>query len=207
MKITKLVHSCLVVETDTGNAIFDPGSFSRESGLVDMDNLPKLDYLIITHNHADHLDEEFVEAVANKFPGIKLAANREIKQQLSKLNLKEADSVCRSFEAPHEALPTGGPVPKNSGWHFIELSHPGDSLHFKETKKVLALPYVAPWGSTTEAVELAKKLKPAFVVPIHDWHLNDHARQWYAGLLKNSLEPAGIEFVDLPPGEPVEIRA
>ena len=204
MKITKLIHSCLVVETPGASALFDPGNFSWSSGLVKVNKLPKLDYLVITHNHADHLDEDFVEAVVERFPDIKLAANREVREQLAKLNLDSADDTCLEFDAPHEKLPMPGKPPANSGWHFGQFSHPGDSLHFDETRKVLALPYVAPWGSTTEAVELAAKLKPEYVIPIHDWHLNDQARQWYAGLLERALSGFGVEVLDIENG-PVEL--
>lgn len=206
MKITKLVHSCLLVETESKTALFDPGVFSKRDGLKKLDGIDSLDYLVITHSHPDHLDEEFIDEIAKRWPGVKLAANDQIRQQLAAFNLAEADDACVRFEAVHGPVPTGGAVPVNWGWHFDRLTHPGDSLGFSQTKEVLALPYVAPWGSTTAAVELAKRLKPKYVLPIHDWHLSDEGREWYAGLLTAALQPAGIEFIDLPPsGRGVEI--
>lgn len=204
MKLTKLVHACLLVEEEGKTALIDPGVFSRQAVLDKLAQLNNLNYLIITHNHADHLDEEVVDAVAKKFPQIQLAANAQINQQLSQLNLTVAGDDCFKFNAPHEPLPAGE-VPDNSGWHFGHLSHPGDSLSFNETRDILALPYVAPWGSTTQAVQLALKLQPKFVVPIHDWHLSEEARGWYAGLLERALAPADIKFVDLPMNQLVEI--
>lgn len=196
MKITKLVHSCLLVETDSATALFDPGSFSKGTVINQLQQLDKLDYLVITHNHQDHLDEELVGEIAKRWPQVKLAAGGEIRKQLESLNLPETDGSCQKFEAPHEVVPPGIENSVNSGWHFGDFSHPGDSLSFSETKSVLALPYVAPWGSTTRAVELAKELKPEYVIPIHDWHLNDEARVWYRGLLESALKPEGVQVLN-----------
>lgn len=199
MRITKLVHSCLLVETDSVTALFDPGSFSKEAVLNQLQQLDKLDYLVITHNHQDHLDEELVAEIVKRWPNVKLAANDEIRRQLAPFNLVDTDDACSEFGAPHEAVPTGSQVPNNSGWHFGDFSHPGDSFSFNETRKVLALPYVSPWGSTTRAVGLAKELKPEYIVPVHDWHLNDEARDWYRGLLKRSLDDVA-RVVDMSKG-------
>ncbi|HEX9594688.1 MAG TPA: MBL fold metallo-hydrolase [Candidatus Saccharimonadales bacterium] len=195
MKITKLVHSCLLVEGNDKTALIDPGAFSWQSVLVDLAKIARLDYLIITHNHPDHLHEPFVQAVKQRFPDVRLAANAEISQQLQNMGMLAADDACIGFEAAHEPVPSGGEVPINWGWHFDRLTHPGDSFGFTETREVLALPYVAPWGSTTAAVELAKRLKPKYVVPVHDWHLSDEARKRYAGLLVAALQPAGINVI------------
>jgi len=207
MRITKLVHSCLLVESDNQTAMIDPGAFSWQSGLVDWNKIARLDYLVVTHSHGDHLHQPFIEEIARRWPKVKLAANQEVTSQLETLGLEAADDgVNTQFTAPHEALPGGEQPPVNSGWHlFDRLTHPGDSLNFDETKEILALPYVAPWGSTTQAVELAKNLKPKAVVPIHDWHLSDTARDWYGGLLERALKPAGIKFVNLPNGQAVDI--
>jgi hypothetical protein len=50
---------------------------------------------------------------------------------------------------------------------------------------VLALPVVAPWGSTRRALELALELKPTYILPVHDWFLTPEAREWtYEGMAK-----------------------
>lgn len=206
MRIKKYGHSCVLVEENDTKALFDPGVFSKEQLLSALDDIDDLDYLVITHNHTDHFDIEAVAAIAKRWPEVRLAANEQTRRQLEDLNLGEADEACQPFEAPHEALPHGD-APKNTGWHFGEFSHPGDSLSFNETRSILALPYVAPWGSTTQAVELARQLKPKIVVPIHDWHLSPEARKWYGGLLARSLSETGIEFIDLPLGQAVTIDA
>ena len=60
MKITKFVHSCLLVEMPapiSRTALFDPGVWST----VDVNKLEYLDDIIITHEHGDHFDPELVK--------------------------------------------------------------------------------------------------------------------------------------------------
>ena len=53
MKITKFVHSCILVETPERVGLFDPGVFSERA--FNPETLQKLDDIIITHKHQDHL--------------------------------------------------------------------------------------------------------------------------------------------------------
>jgi L-ascorbate metabolism protein UlaG (beta-lactamase superfamily) len=208
MRITKFTHSCLLAEGET-SVLFDPGDWSWHGGSFNLGAIAKLDAIAITHNHADHCTADFVKALLAQFPAAAVVTNDEVMATLKQAGI-EADFVPSNsqltpFSAPHAALP-GGQPPKNMGYHFGEaLSHPGDSHDFDETKPVLALPFVAPWGSTTAAVELCRKLKPQKVLPIHDWHLSADGRDWYYGFLGQVLSAEGIELVPLNDGQPVEL--
>ncbi len=68
MKITKFVHSCLLVEAEGKVILVDPGDFSWGSGTFDIVKLNQLDKIVITHEHSDHFCEPFVKALAEKFP-------------------------------------------------------------------------------------------------------------------------------------------
>ena len=55
MKVTKFVHSCLLVEMPAPinrTALFDPGAMSVDA--LEVDSLEYLDDIIITHEHGDH---------------------------------------------------------------------------------------------------------------------------------------------------------
>ena len=63
------------------------------------------------------------------------------------------------IQIPHEKVLAL--APHNTLFHvFGELTHPGDSLQFSETKEILALPIQAPWGSMVASLEKAAQLKP-----------------------------------------------
>lgn len=208
MRITKLGHSCLFVQTDDRVAIFDPGVWSDG---FDIDALERVDRIIITHAHPDHFDIEKIRALIEKFPDAHIVCNQQI-QQLAKdqginATYREETQCTVRFDAPHEELPIpGASIPEENGYHFKDLiSSPGDSHSFFETKKVLAMPFIAPWGKTGDAVNKVLQLKPEYVLPIHDWHYTPEARKWLDGLLETALEGSGVKLLSSEPGLTHEI--
>lgn len=182
MKITKYIHSCLLVETPERVAIFDPGQFSWESQLINLDMLTRLDDIFITHEHPDHFYLPFLQALIAKFPEVRVTTNASIKQQLSDQGivtvLTEPHDGVELLTVPHESLAPLDEAPEHIGFHYLDyLTHPGDSQHFSESKAILALPMTAPWGSLVAAAEVAQNVKPRYIIPIHDWHWNQAARE------------------------------
>jgi L-ascorbate metabolism protein UlaG (beta-lactamase superfamily) len=209
MKVTKFTHSCLLVEDDETSVLFDPGNFSWNDGAFNLGEITKLDSIAITHNHPDHCSPDFIKALITQFPTANIVANDEVAGGLRQAGITTdflpSNQNLTLFEAPHAALPSGQ-LSLNTGYHFKQwLSHPGDSLDFRQTKPVLALPITAPWGSPVQAVELSRRLKPQKVLPIHDWHLSEAGRGWYYDFLSKTLSADGIEFVSLTDSKPASL--
>lgn len=210
MKITKYVHSCLVVETPDRVAIFDPGVMSAEALGVAIPGMSRLDDIFITHIHQDHGDPGLIKRLVEKFPDVRITATPETVTALAKDGIKASDQAPEGavfFDSPHEDVkPLFGEPPQEIGIHYLDkLSNPGDSHSFTETKAILALPVQAPWGSTIRALNLALELKPKHVLPIHDWHWSDQAREQTYGMLERVLGEQGVTFHKLQTGMPVEI--
>lgn len=208
MRITKLGHSCLYAETDDRAALFDPGAWATH---LRVEDISRLDRIVYTHPHQDHLDIDTLRSLLEKFPDAHVIAHEEIHAQISsegvEATFRTESQCCVRFDSPHEQVPVlnAPPIPEN-GYHFKGLlTHPGDSHSFTETKKVLALPFVSPWGSVTDGVKLALELKPQYILPIHDWLYTDEARDWLDGLLEKSLEGSGITLLPAEPGLTHEI--
>lgn len=209
MKITKLVHSCLLIETPERVGLIDPGSFSAEA--VKAVSLSQLDDILITHGHGDHMDIDLIKQLLNDFPAVNIIAPAEAAQELQAAGIETAtdkltDGV-ETFEAPHESVaPLFGQPPQEYGFHYLDkLSHPGDSHSFSETKDILALPVSAPWGSTIKAINLGLELKPKYIIPIHDWHWNDQARSSLYDRMAKVFTDNGIEFIKPTDGQAFEI--
>lgn len=207
MKVTKFVHSCVLVETPQRVAIFDPGAFSV--GAVDVSRIERLDDILITHAHPDHMDASLIKQLSLKFPQVKITGTPEVRVALGQAGITSSDQApeyVKFFKSPHEPVEPIFPQPEENGMHFQDIfTHPGDSHSFKETKSVLALPFSGPWGSTIKAASLALKLKPKYVIPIHDWHMKDESRLMFYEIFEKTLGEQGIKFFKPETGLPIEI--
>jgi L-ascorbate metabolism protein UlaG (beta-lactamase superfamily) len=209
MKITKYVHSCLLIEDQGKIALIDPGQFSYDSQIFDVNALQGLDYILITHEHTDHLSVPFVKALLARFPKVEIFSNAGVAAALAKDSISvktEANGYFSFADAPHEKIFPGWPLPENSVFSvFGRITHPGDSLKFSQTTDILALPVQAPWGSTVACAEKAAELKPKYIIPIHDWHWHEQARVWSYQLLTKYFETQGIRFIAAENGKPIEL--
>jgi L-ascorbate metabolism protein UlaG (beta-lactamase superfamily) len=184
MKITKIGHSCLLVEMPepiNRTALFDPGSFSP----VDL-----------------------VKQLVAKFPQVRITATPEAVEQLQGEGITastEPPEGATFFDSPHEVIRPffDSEPPQEIGVHYLDkLTHPGDSHSFSETKEILALPVQAPWGSPNDAVKLGLELKPTYIIPIHDWHWSVEARKASYATMEQVFDAAGITFISPVNGEP-----
>lgn len=208
MKLSKHIHSCILVEHEGVNILFDPGSYTAKEGALDVSSLKKVDHIIITHEHADHLHVPLLRDVMQKFPDANVISNASVKGILNDEGIEVMTEVIPGMNietVPHEPL-MGGGAPENTLFHvFDKLTNPGDSHQFTETRDVLLLPVQAPWGSMVNGVELAARLKPKTVIPVHDWHWRDEARLQLYDMIEDYLLRYGISFYGLETGEVMDL--
>lgn len=206
MRITKYNHACLLVEDNDINTLIDPGNYSEE--VLDIMKLPPLSYLVITHAHQDHFYLPLVKKLATIFPDLRIITTPEIVEQLATENIpatSKGDNYIAVELVPHEkvwAAPLAQNIMVTVGGR---LAHPGDSHTFKTDAEILALPFAAPWGSTTRAVEIVEELRPKVVIPIHDFMLKDASRQGMYQWVDAYLRPQGIDFKKIETAEPIEV--
>jgi L-ascorbate metabolism protein UlaG (beta-lactamase superfamily) len=215
MKITKYVHSCLLVEEGDRVALIDPGVFSWKSGSFDIDAVDRIDRILVTHPHPDHCFPEFISAVLAKFPEAQVVGSQAVASVLAdagiEVEVRESTQCSVSFEAPHESVESlvgPGTTPLNTGFHFKnQLTHPGDSHSFKTSKRVLAMTFVAPWGSVMDGVDaiMALEDKPEHIIPVHDWFFSEAAQKWLYDILGPRLAKEGITLHALGPAESIEL--
>src|ERR1700742_3217346 len=70
MKMTKYEHACVVLEKDGASIVIDPGSFS--SGAAEI--IAGADAILITHEHADHINEAAVNSALAARPDLRVFA-------------------------------------------------------------------------------------------------------------------------------------
>jgi len=208
VKILKLLHSCLLIEEQDKAILIDPGVFTYQEKALDINKLEKLDYILITHEHPDHMHMPFVQELLVKFPNVKIITNNTIATQLAKENITatyEGDSIVSAIKAPHEKLWDKEPPDHVIFTLFNKLTHAGDSLHFAANSEIVALGIQAPWGSTTDAVNFALGLHPKVIIPIHDWMWKDEFRKGMYQRLAEFFKTKGIDFKTPETGDVMEV--
>lgn len=193
--ITKLVHACLLVEADGRRTLIDPGSFTWRDERFDLSMVEGVDRILITHEHPDHVNVEFLHGALERSNDAEVETTESLRAILSEQGIEAVTAGTPRFAAPHERIPIG-PGPENTGFHVAgALTHPGDSHSFVESMPILAMPFMAPWGSLVDGVDRARLVKAKHVIPVHDWPLSEGGRQFMYSLAGLGLAEDGIELV------------
>ncbi len=213
MKLTKFVHACVLVEDDQHVALFDPDNFTWGSKTFPIDSLSKLDYIFITHTHGDHFSLEFVQALVKKFPEVTIFTTNEVAQNLKENGIMNVFTSSKGnvevVEAPHENMTPllGHPNNQNVAITFNnKVTHPGDSFQISKTAPILLLPIDGPWGSTADAAVLIEKVKPKFVLPIHDHMYTDQWRDMSYDWVETACRQHGVTFIRPTSAKAIEVN-
>jgi L-ascorbate metabolism protein UlaG (beta-lactamase superfamily) len=207
MKLTKYIHACVLVEDDEHTALFDPGLFAWESDQFSIEKIEKLDYILITHEHFDHFHLPFVQALVVRFPNVRIITTEAVVAQLREAGIQNAteepdENVKVTYLAHASMAPLDTNPPQNIRIDYKDkVTHPGDSLDFKDTKEILLLPLAGPWGSAAEAIRRADELRPEVVVPIHDWMWNEQWRTSMYERMEHYFAAQNIQFMSAQNGK------
>ncbi len=173
-KIEWLGHAGFLIQLTGRNIYIDPYEIS--------DDLPVADAILITHEHYDHCSPEDIA----KIQGEQTIFVTE-KSSVAKLNgqiktLAPGDST-QIGEINVEAVPAYNTNkkfhPKSNNWlgfiltiDKVRIYHAGDTDYIPEMKGIKADIALLPVSGTyvmtpAEAVQCARDIKPAVVVPMH----------------------------------------
>lgn len=177
MRITRFGHAALLVEAAGQRVLIDPGAFS----VPEVFELDELDAIIVTHQHADHLDRDKIAGLVDRNPTALRLSDPETAADVGLFTWHTGGDVNEIGEltitgvgATHaEILPT---IPRVANTGVLisaagepTLFHPGDSYsEIPGHVDVLALPLAAPWAKISETVDFARQIAPSTVFPIHD---------------------------------------
>lgn len=208
MKITKLFHSCLLIEEENKRLLIDPGKWSFGENLFTVAEVGAVDVILLTHEHADHSNIEAIkEFVSLGETKIITHDNLAIKLEEQGLNVDRiavgqpqdiAGFKIEAYGADHAQLPV--PVPHNLAFVINgRLCHPGDSLRVEnlEQIEILAVPVGGPWMKLVEALEMIDDLKPVHAFPIHDASTVSDLRPRLSEMLNQNLENSDTKFYQL----------
>jgi L-ascorbate metabolism protein UlaG (beta-lactamase superfamily) len=200
MTITKFGHSCFLLEENGARFLFDPGTFSKGQN-----DLTDLDAMLITHDHADHLDIESVKVLVAKNPDMQIIGTEAVQGVLQKEGitssvLAQGDSMevkgltIEAIGKDHAVLVNSMPPAQNVGFMIAgRLFFPGDALTLPGREvEILALPAAAPWSKLSEVVDYALAVKPKIAFPVHEAILA-HPQMMF-GIMEKTFSENGIEW-------------
>jgi L-ascorbate metabolism protein UlaG (beta-lactamase superfamily) len=207
MTIKKIGHCCLYIEVDGVRILTDPGVYS-----TGQNDVIGVDFLVITHEHADHYHIDSVKAVLKNNPKITVIANHAVAALLKKEN------VAATIVADGDTFDMNGVAITGKGTkHAVvykqigacentsylinkNFFYPGDAFTLPGVPvDILALPVAGPWMKLSEAIEYALAVKPKKAFPVHDAIMKTPGAM--SPMFQKLLEPEGINFVSLNPGE------
>jgi len=201
MKLTKFQHACFLIEKEGTAILVDPGEFTRDLILP-----KKIDAIVITHEHADHFDENTVRALLVTQPGATLYAHESITGRFTEMNTVtiQIDQVytvgantLHFFGGRHAPITEGVQVPSNYGVFINEtVYYPGDSFVLPDQLPVpvLALPVSAPWLRIDDSIALLKIARPQVVFPTHDAILSEEGKSVVDRLVGAAANAVGAQY-------------
>ncbi len=211
MKITKLGHCCLLIEIRGKRFLTDPGNYTTAQ-----DSVMNIDYIVISHEHTDHLHIDSVKNIIKNSPEVKIICNSSVGKILEKESIQYT-KVSHGEKMVIEGIEISGhgikhaPIYKdyeqveNTGYMFDnKFFYPGDAFYKPDVSvDILAFPVTGPWCNIADAIDYVVDVKPKVAFPVHDGNLL--RQNGITVSLPNIFLPKqGIEFIVLELGKEKE---
>ena len=157
MRITKYGHACVRIEQDGRVLVVDPGVWTEPEAVTGADAV------LITHEHADHVDPEKVRGLQVYAPaGAQLTDVQAERVEVGDV-FTAAGFAVRALGGRHALIHGSQPDCVNVGYVVDDrVYHPGDSLHVPEQPvETLLVPVAAPWLKLHEAIDFVQARQKA----------------------------------------------
>lgn len=210
MKITKIGHSCLLLEEQGARILIDPGAWTTAQN-----ELEDIALVLVTHEHGDHLHLDSLRAILRHNPRAAVVTNRGVgkildEAQIAYQVLEHGQQMnygavtVAGWGEHHAPIYPSVPAVANTGYMIADrFFYPGDALYVPgKPVEILALPVAGPWLKIAEALDYAQAVKPQHCFPVHDGMLQIFGP--FHALPQRVLAAVDIEFRPLLAGQALE---
>ena len=223
MDLQKFSHACVRIQSAGRALAIDPGNFSSVA-----DALEGVEAVLVTHEHADHLDLDPVVETLKTRIGLSLHAPAPVAARVLEAavaaGVPDAQARIHAVAAGDSFSVAGMEVSAHGGEHalihaslprvanigyFIDgrLYHPGDSYHVPEgiDVEILLIPAHAPWAKIWETIDFLAAVGAAQNYPIHDGLLNARGLAMMDAHLNRVANEHGLSYRRIADGELVSL--
>ena len=214
MRLTKYTHSCVRLDDGGRALVIDPGTFSETQLALDGAHA-----VLITHEHADHIDAPALLAAAEADAALRVWAPAPVAGLLASLGDRvTAVGAGESFSAGGFAVRTFGGLhalihpliaaPVANVGYLVEgaLYHPGDSFMVPQVPvETLLIPIHAPWSKIGEVIDFAAAVRAPRAFQIHDALLSDIGSALVDRLVGTVGATYGTTYSRLAPTESIDL--
>src|SRR5262245_4553902 len=205
MKLTKYTHACVRLEKDGKDLVIDPGIWAEPEALDDADAI------LVTHEHADHVDVEMLDSLTAP-----VWTNAGAATQLERLgdrvsvvaagdSFEAAGFSVRVYGTDHAVILAELGVPCRNTAYLVEdaVYHPGDSwTRPSRAVHTNLVPLSGPWHAVADAVAYARAVEAEQTIGIHDGLLSERGLQLGANWIGKY---GGRPYRPLAPGSSVRV--
>ncbi|MEU8979238.1 MBL fold metallo-hydrolase [Streptomyces sp. NPDC048309] len=205
MRLTKYGHACVRLEDGDRVLVIDPGTYSEAESLAGATAV------LITHEHADHIDVDKLKAARDGNPALTVHTHPALAASLGDgvIPVEVGDTfsaagfTVRAVGGEHAEIIDGLPGCPNLGFLVDGVYHPGDSYFVPaESVDTLLVPASGPWAKLGEAIDFARAVRPTRAFPIHDAHFGDIGLDSFDWWLETK---GGTDYARVPSGESVDL--
>ncbi len=227
LKLEYLGHSVLLIKTNGKNIIVDPFIKENPQCPISLGELPKIDYVLVTHGHSDHIGDTME---ISKRDGATVISNFEICEYLESKGAKthpmhiggafsfdfgsvkltpafHGSSIKEGENVLYAGMPSGFLIESN-GKKIYHAGDTGLSVEMQLLKEEMLDVAFLPIGGNfvmdvKDAIRATSFIMPKIVVPIHynTWDIIKADAEEF----KAKVEEMNIKCTIMKPGEWLEI--
>jgi L-ascorbate metabolism protein UlaG (beta-lactamase superfamily) len=215
MTVKSWGHSTIAIEAGSSTLVIDPGLFAPPDALENVAGV------LITHDHADHVNVGRITELLSERPDVDVWAPEVVVNQFVEAGaptervhaVVEGDEVevagvgVRVFGRDHAQIHSSIPCSSNVGYLLDgRVFHPGDAFTVPADTgdlDLLLLPVSGPWMSIANAIDYMAELSPGVALPVHDGMLTDPGRMLIDMVMTNI--PSSTSYQRLAVGESLAV--
>lgn len=201
-----------MLEKDDSRLLIDPGSFTDLP-----DDLPSIDFVIVTEEHFDHLNQDNLDKVAQVNPNVRIYSTKAVAENLEDTDLNVTvvsgdqtielgDYKVAFSENDHAVVYQKSPCKSLAITVDNDLLYyPSDTYRTIDSKvQILALPTSGPWFKVSECIEFANAIDSEIVLTTHNALNSETGNKVTHNFIVNNIDE-NRRFVHLNNGECIEI--